>query len=97
MQLLGAQDLGWRTAEDQVEAIAEVCVRFDRTSPSLLDYSLFRLCSPSVGDRLIIHTPGGGAYGAPSASSAAPVSEPVQQFPRANGSVAAFMSMQETN
>ncbi|ORY61052.1 Hydantoinase B/oxoprolinase-domain-containing protein [Leucosporidium creatinivorum] len=52
--------------------------------------------APSVGDRLIIHTPGGGAYGAPTAAPAPTASKPVQ-FPRANGSIAAFMSMQETN
>jgi len=51
---------------------------------------------PSVGDRLIIHTPGGGAYGAPGAELKVPESvKELEQWPRANGSVAAFMSMQE--
>lgn len=54
--------------------------------------------APSAGDRLIIHTPGGGAYGAPTekAKVAAPAAGK-ENYPRANGSVAAFMSMQETN
>ncbi|GAA6020774.1 hypothetical protein JCM10207_002019 [Rhodosporidiobolus poonsookiae] len=63
--------------------------------------------APQAGDRLIIHTPGGGGYGAPaSADKANGVAKPStngfkvdvdkkQQYSRANGSVAQYLATQE--
>ncbi|KAI5479281.1 5-oxoprolinase (ATP-hydrolyzing) [Pseudohyphozyma bogoriensis] len=52
---------------------------------------------PSRDDRIIIHTPGGGAYGSPD-EKAAPVEAPSKGFQtRANGSVIQYMQLQEQN
>ncbi|KAI5302875.1 hypothetical protein KEM56_000253 [Ascosphaera pollenicola] len=52
-----------------------------------------------AGDRCVIHTPGGGAWGLPEEERAAEEDEanaPVQ-YPRAMGSVAAYMAAQEAS
>ncbi|GAA6048754.1 hypothetical protein JCM3770_003943 [Rhodotorula araucariae] len=60
---------------------------------------------PRAGDRVILHTPGGGGYGArdvdtaPGAAPATAVAakEAQAHYPRANGSVSAWLSLQEQN
>ncbi|GAA5897741.1 hypothetical protein JCM5296_000868 [Sporobolomyces johnsonii] len=62
--------------------------------------------APKAGDRLIIHTPGGGGYGTPPSTTTTEGvngttprlnGEARAHYPRANGSVAAYMSLQEQN
>ncbi|GJN94162.1 hypothetical protein Rhopal_007236-T1 [Rhodotorula paludigena] len=64
---------------------------------------------PRAGDRVILHTPGGGGYGAPEVAEE-PAMNGVKHngaakangahathYPRANGSVSAYLSLQEQN
>lgn len=49
------------------------------------------------GDKIIMHTPGGGGYGTPGEFNGSVLTTEKTFVPRANGSVNAWSSMQETN